>query len=167
MLIAVDGACSGNGTPLARAGVGIFFGPGSPHNVSEAIAGTQTSQRAEIIAAIKALRKAATLFENVITIGKIVLLSDSNYVVSAMTDWIYTWKENGWKNANGRPVENKADFEELDAVIEQLEEDGLDVNFWLVGREHNAEAWLRRTSWQRPPALESTCVIQFLIRDCN
>ncbi|KAJ7763091.1 ribonuclease H-like domain-containing protein [Mycena olivaceomarginata] len=140
VLISVDGACSGNGTPSARAGVGIFFGPNSSHNVSEAISGTQTSQRAEILAAIKALRKASTLFADVPSVGCIVLLCDSQYVVGAMTEWIFAWKENGWKNANGGRVENKADFEELDTVIEALEEDGLDVKFWLVGREHNEDA---------------------------
>jgi ribonuclease HI len=108
--------------------------------VSEAISGTQTSQRAEILAAIKALRKPSTLFADVPSIGCIVLLCDSQYVVGAMTEWIFAWKENGWKNANGGGVENKADFEELDTVIEALEEDGLDVKFWLVGREHNEDA---------------------------
>ncbi|KAJ7763182.1 ribonuclease H-like domain-containing protein [Mycena maculata] len=140
VLIAVNGACSGNGTPAAHAGVGIFFGPNSPHNVSETISGAQTSQRAEIIAATKVLRKASALLQDVITIGCVVLLSDSQYVVGAMTEWIFAWKENGWKDARGGPVQNKAEFQELDALIEQLEEDGLDVKVWLVGRENNAQA---------------------------
>ncbi|KAJ7042162.1 ribonuclease H-like domain-containing protein [Mycena alexandri] len=140
VLLSIDGACSNNGTSSARAGVGIFFGPNSPHNISEPISGPQTSQRAEILAAANALRKASTLLENVMSVGCIVLLSDSKYVVGAMTEWIFAWKENGWKNANGGQVENKADFKALDALIEKLEEDGLDVKFWLVGREHNSHA---------------------------
>ncbi|KAJ6551944.1 ribonuclease H-like domain-containing protein [Mycena capillaripes] len=140
VLISVDGACSANGTPSARAGVGIFFGPNSPHNVCEAISGTQTSQRAEILAATKALHRASTLLENVMGVGCIVLLCDFKYVVGAMTEWIFAWKENGWKNANGGRVENKVDFQELDELIERLVEDGLDVKFWLVGREDNLQA---------------------------
>ncbi|KAF8206054.1 ribonuclease H-like domain-containing protein, partial [Mycena galopus ATCC 62051] len=140
VLISVDGACSGNGTPSARAGVGIFFGPNSPHNVSESISGAQTSQRAEILAANKALRKASALLQADTSVGCIVLLCDSQYVVGAMTEWIFGWKNNGWKNANGGPVENKADFEQVDNIIEALEEDGLDVKFWLVGREHNGHS---------------------------
>ncbi|KAJ7286775.1 ribonuclease H-like domain-containing protein [Mycena rebaudengoi] len=129
VIICVDGACAGNGTPAARAGVGIYFGPGSPHNASQRITdgGAQTSQRAEILAATTALRKA------------IVLLTDSQYVVGAMTEWVFGWKDNAWKNTKGKTVENK-EFQELDALIEQLEEDGLDVKFWLVGREHNEKA---------------------------
>ncbi|KAJ7770767.1 ribonuclease H-like domain-containing protein [Mycena metata] len=113
VLISIDGACSNNGTSSARAG------------------------RAEILAATKALRKASAFLENVMSVGSIVLLSDSKYVVGAMTEWIFAWKDNGWKNAKGGPVENKADFKALDALIEKLEEDGLDVKFWHVGREHN------------------------------
>ncbi|KAJ7474862.1 ribonuclease H-like domain-containing protein [Mycena latifolia] len=140
VLISIDGACAGNGTPSARAGVGIFFGPNSPHNVSEAISGTQTNQRAEILAATKALRKASTLLKDVFTVSKIVLMTDSKYVIGAMTEWVFAWKDNGWKNTNGGPVENKADFKELDTLIEDLAEDGLAVEFWFVGREHNAQA---------------------------
>ncbi|KAF9017298.1 ribonuclease H-like protein [Hymenopellis radicata] len=140
ILISVDGACSRNGTPSARAGVGIFFGPDSPHNISEAIDGVQTSQRAEILAAIKALKKVSLLLQNVFSVNTIVLLSDSQYVVGAMTEWIFAWKENGWRNANGGVVENKADFQKLDQLIETLEEDGLDVKFWKVGRENNVHA---------------------------
>ncbi|KAJ7929613.1 ribonuclease H-like domain-containing protein, partial [Mycena leptocephala] len=119
--ISVDGACSGNGTPSARAGVGIFFGPNSPHNVSESISGPQTSQRAEIYPRpklCKGLNSAGGRDQR----GCIVLLCDSKYVVGAMTEWIFAWKDNGWKNANGGRVENKADFQELDTVIERLEE---------------------------------------------
>ncbi|KAJ7227230.1 ribonuclease H-like domain-containing protein [Mycena pura] len=140
VLVCIDGACAGNGTPAARAGVGVFFGPESPHNVSAAIAGPQTSQRAEILAATGALRKAHALFQEDTSVGSVVLLCDSQYVVGAMTEWIFAWKDRGWRNAHGEPVENQADFRELEKVIEDLEEDGLDVKFWLVGREHNAQA---------------------------
>ncbi|KAF9007782.1 hypothetical protein BDZ89DRAFT_1144375 [Hymenopellis radicata] len=39
ILISIDGACSGSGTPSARVGVGIFFGPDSPQNISQVIDG--------------------------------------------------------------------------------------------------------------------------------
>jgi ribonuclease HI len=103
--------------------------------------GAQTSQRAEILAASTALRKASVLFAENISVGTIVLLSDSQYVVGAMTEWVFRWKENGWKNAAGKAVENKREFQELDELIEQVEEDhGLAVRFWLVRREDNARA---------------------------
>ncbi len=57
-----------------------------------------------------------------------------------MTEWVFAWKENGWRNANGGAVENKADFQALGQLIEMLEEDGLHVKFWKVGRESNIHA---------------------------
>ena len=38
-----DGACIHNGKKYAKAGIGIFFGPGDRRNVSERITGKQTN----------------------------------------------------------------------------------------------------------------------------
>ena len=43
-----DGSCLNNGKKSARAGVGVYFGPDDPRNVSEPLEGAQTNQRAEI-----------------------------------------------------------------------------------------------------------------------
>jgi len=54
--IYIDGSCINNGQYNARAGVGVFFGPGNRLNLSERLRGqNQTSCRAEIMAAIRAL----------------------------------------------------------------------------------------------------------------
>ncbi|KAJ7929606.1 hypothetical protein B0H13DRAFT_2310529 [Mycena leptocephala] len=125
VLISVDGACSGNGTPSARAG------PTSGDSIRD-----QSSA--------KGLNSAGGRDQR----GCIVLLCDSKYVVGAMTEWIFAWKDNGWKNANGGRVENKADFQELDTVIERLEEMALMSSFgWLDGNT--------TLSWRRPPVHES------------
>jgi len=141
IVISIDGACLGNGTPAARAGLGVYFGPGSHLNVSELIPeGAQTSQRAEIRAAVRALQIARQAVENDISTNCIVLLCDSSYVVRSMTEWVFRWQENGWKNSGGGPVVNAKDLKELDSLIEALAEDGIDVEFWNVGREDNVEA---------------------------
>ncbi|KAJ7763206.1 hypothetical protein DFH07DRAFT_709477, partial [Mycena maculata] len=59
-----------------------------------------------------------------------VVLCDSQYVVGPTTKWIFAWKKSGWKHAKGGPAQNKTEFWELDALIEQLEEEALDVEFW-------------------------------------
>jgi len=33
---------------------------------------------------------------------RVVLLTDSVYLTQAITEWIHTWKKNGWKAANGK-----------------------------------------------------------------
>lgn len=57
LLVFTDGACSGNGTPSARGGVGVFYGPGSKFNMSQRLTypGTATSQKAELAAAALAM----------------------------------------------------------------------------------------------------------------
>ena len=46
----------------------------------------------------------------------VVLTTDSNYVKDGITDWINTWKLNGWKTANKKPVKNKELWIKLDSL---------------------------------------------------
>jgi ribonuclease HI len=140
IVVSIDGACSDNGTPAARAAVGVYFGPESPHNISERIGGVQTSQRAEIRAAIRALEIVTQALLDDFSVRRVVLLCDSSYVVQSMTEWVFKWRENGWKNARNGSVVNTNDLKELDEFIDKLCEEGLDVEFWLVGREKNVLA---------------------------
>lgn len=41
------------------------------------------------------------------TQGDLLIRSDSEYSINCVTQWIYTWLNNGWKTAKGHPVENK------------------------------------------------------------
>ncbi|KZP05881.1 ribonuclease H-like protein, partial [Athelia psychrophila] len=141
VVICIDGGCTNNGTPSARAGLGVYFGPNSPLNLSERVEdGEQTSQRAVLRAAVRALQQVQIALRDDIKTRKIVLLSDSKYLVDGITIFIHAWKENGWKGADGKPVVNQKDFKELDELIPVLEEDGLNVEFWYASREYNQSA---------------------------
>ncbi|KAH8731098.1 hypothetical protein GQ44DRAFT_699359 [Phaeosphaeriaceae sp. PMI808] len=50
LVVLINGACRGNGTPSAQASYGVYFGPNSPRNTHGLLpkALTQTSTRAEI-----------------------------------------------------------------------------------------------------------------------
>lgn len=139
----INGACTDNGTRWARAGMGVYFGPQSQYNFCMQLQeGRKTSQRAEINAAIVALRRVQELVEDGRLDAKtVVLASDSMYVVKAMTEWVEEWQENGWLNIHGRRVRNRDDFQELDALIDGLgEEHGVYVKLWHVDREYNGNA---------------------------
>lgn len=141
--IFIDGACMGNGTYHARAGMGVYFGPGSKYNISQQLYDNpQTNQRAELNAAILALQKVLDLVEyGWLETGNVVLISDSNYVVQAMTEWVYKWRNNGWTNHRGLEVTNRDDFERLDDLIDILDDEhDVSVRFWLVPRQYNQEA---------------------------
>ena len=141
VVIAVDGACRGNGTPNANAGYGVFFGPSSRFNRSGCLPddGRQTSQRAEIYAAQVALNT----LRNRVKLGRrqrVVIITDSDYLAKSMSDYVYKWVNNDWLNAKGQTVINAESLEKLHATIVKLEGQGMRVRFWRVPRAYNQEA---------------------------
>ena len=48
-----DGACSNNGKPNAKAGLGVYFGNKDPRNTSKRVVGKQTNNIAELSAIIE------------------------------------------------------------------------------------------------------------------
>jgi ribonuclease HI len=46
--------------------------------------------------------------------SNVLLYSDSQYVVNGITEWIDTWKRNGWINSQKNPVKNRELWERLD-----------------------------------------------------
>ncbi|OCL02496.1 RnaseH-domain-containing protein [Glonium stellatum] len=111
--IYTDGSALGNGRAGAIAGVGVYFGPNDPRNVSEALAGPrQTNQRAELTGIQRAL--------DIAPIDRDVMIySDSSYSINCVTVWFQNWRKNDWKNTAKKPVENK-DLIEL--IINRIEE---------------------------------------------
>ena len=66
-----------------------------------------TNNRMELLAAINALEALARPSE-------ITIVTDSNYVKNGITEWIFGWKKNGWKNAAKKPVKNAELWQRLD-----------------------------------------------------
>ncbi len=93
-----DGACSGNPGP---GGWAVILRYGTyEREISGNIQAT-TNNRMEIFAAISAL--GAIKFR-----CNVHIHSDSAYLVNAFAKgWIYHWQSNGWKTAEGKPVENQ------------------------------------------------------------
>lgn len=88
-----DGACSNNGKPNAKAGIGVFFAEGDPRNYSGNFDGKQTNNIAEI----KAIIKAYEILENEILENKHVLIfSDSKYAINAASSYGKKQDKNGW-----------------------------------------------------------------------
>ncbi|KAM6459470.1 ribonuclease H1 isoform 1-T1 [Liasis olivaceus] len=121
-VVYTDGCCSGNGRHKARAGTGVYWGPGHPLNNSERLDGRQTNQRAEIHAACKAIEQAKSQ-----NITKLAIYTDSKFTINGMTNWIPNWKNNGWRTRTGKEVRNKEDFERLAKLSE-----GMDIQWMHV-----------------------------------
>lgn len=87
-------------------GLGIYFGPDNPYNRRYSVRhGRITNQRAELLAATEALRTFDAIWRYNGDLPteprRIVIKTDSAYMVGCMTDWICNWKRNGYVNYNG------------------------------------------------------------------
>lgn len=86
-----------------------------------------TNNRMELTAAIEAL---AALKGR----RKVVLHTDSKYLLEGISSWLPRWKERGWKTAARKPVLNQDLWEKLDALAA-----GHDVKWkWVKGHSGHA-----------------------------
>jgi ribonuclease HI len=67
-----------------------------------------TNQQMELLACIQALRELRGKRSpvNVTRFNKIVIHSDSQYVVNNVQNALYTWRTNGWCGSEGNPIVN-------------------------------------------------------------
>jgi len=108
--IYTDGACSGNPGPGGWAA--IVIDGGREREISGGETST-TNQRMELQAAIEGLRALEGR-------RRVALYSDSAYVVNCFRDtWYVRWRQNGWRNAQKKPVENRDLWEALIALAER------------------------------------------------
>ncbi|KAJ2964144.1 hypothetical protein NQZ79_g1000 [Umbelopsis isabellina] len=112
-VVYTDGASAGNGTAKAFAGVGVYFGPNDPRNVSEPLEGKATNQRAEIMAVIRAIERCDDEH------CKLEIRTDSMYTKKAVTTWRKNWLIKNWKTSTGEEVKNRDLFERLFDLIDK------------------------------------------------
>ncbi|WP_409434086.1 ribonuclease HI [Litorimonas sp. RW-G-Af-16] len=108
LVIYTDGACSGNPGPGGWGAI-MYFG-----NKTKELKGGEretTNNRMEMMAVIKALEAIKPSYQ-----GKVVIFTDSTYVLKGITEWIHGWKKRGWKKADKKPVVNKDLWIRLDAL---------------------------------------------------
>ena len=102
----IDGSSVGNGSNKAKAGIGLFWGDNHPWNISNALAQEDgemlTNNKAELRAAIRAVEIAREH-----RLDKLVINSDSKYVVLGITEWINQWQKNNWKTSSGDKVKKQ------------------------------------------------------------
>lgn len=88
-----------------------------------------TNNKMELTAAIKAL-------EYVLDLGlfpsNLELLTDSEYVMKGMSEWIEGWQKRGWKTANKKPVLNQDLWQELLIFEEELKSAGWEIKWSYV-----------------------------------
>lgn len=86
-----------------------------------------TNNRMELTAAIQALRALRGR-------QRVVLYTDSKYVMDGIRNWLPGWKQRGWKTAAKAPVKNQDLWQALDEAASRHE-----VTWnWVRGHSGNA-----------------------------
>ena len=106
--IYTDGACRGNPGPGGYGAILVFCGKEKELSGGEP---TTTNNRMELMGAITALEALKEPCE-------VTLTSDSKYLTEAINKgWLVSWKKNGWKKADKKPVLNVELWQRLDTLL--------------------------------------------------
>ncbi|GHU83669.1 ribonuclease H [Spirochaetia bacterium] len=117
--IYTDGGCSGNPGPGGWAYIILGNNAGQAEVMTEKSEAEKntTNNRMELKAVIAALE---ALGKFNLSLEKVRIYTDSQYVQKGMSEWIYTWKRNEWRTSDRQPVKNRDLWQELDALAESL-----------------------------------------------
>lgn len=130
--IYTDGAAKGN---PGRAGWAAVFIAGS--KIFEMGGGKDhaTNNQMELTAPIEALKHLKKFPARVVLAGGVEIVSDSKYVILGITEWIFNWERNGWRNAAKKPVLNRELWEELYELTKNLKIK------WTYVKGHSGHKW--------------------------
>ena len=106
-----DGACRGN---PGKGGWGVLLRFGEAEKElygGEAFTTNNQMELMAVIMGLEALKKPC----------RVVITTDSKYVLSGITEWMPNWKKRNWKTANKKPVLNAGLWRRLDSLVSQYE----------------------------------------------
>lgn len=123
--IYTDGACKGN---PGKGGWGVvlsYRGVEKTLHGGEAMTTNNRMELTAVIRALEALKKPGC---------KVVLHSDSKYVLNGIEQWLAGWKQRGWKTAAKKPVLNQDLWQQLDTLSQVHDID------WRWVKGHSGDA---------------------------
>lgn len=101
----------------------------------------QTNQAAELFAFYEAMLYSLALEERGINPLKVVIMTRSSYLAKGLTEHIYRWEKNGWRDNKNRIIKNMAAFERIHENLDVLRKySNFYVSIWLVDKKHNTVA---------------------------
>jgi ribonuclease HI/exonuclease III len=100
--IYTDGSCTNTGQNNAQAGSGNWYGVNDPRNKAYRVPGLQqTNQTAELYAILQAIKNTPPETE-------LIIRTDSQYAIKALTRYLHKWEDKGWTPTNGYLVKTIA-----------------------------------------------------------
>lgn len=129
IVIYTDGAARGN---PGKAGWGVVFL--SSGKVFFEMGGREkhaTNNQMELTAAIEGLK----YLKKKKLSGDVEIFADSKYVILGITEWIFNWQKNNWRNAAKKPVLNRELWEELFELTQIFKPN------WTYVKGHNGDKY--------------------------
>uniref|UniRef100_A0A7E4V9R7 ribonuclease H n=1 Tax=Panagrellus redivivus TaxID=6233 RepID=A0A7E4V9R7_PANRE len=115
-VVYTDGACTNNGYSNARGGIGIYWGPDHPNNVSAPLNDSRaTNNRAEYTAVNEAIKQARND-----GYGSVTIRTDSELLVKSANEYSKNWQRNDWKTASGSDVKNQDLIKEFHGLKQSI-----------------------------------------------
>jgi ribonuclease HI len=139
IIIYTDGAAKGN---PGRAGWGAIILNYElrikNYKITEIGGGVKhaTNNQMELTAPIEALKYLKSKMSK--PAFDIEIISDSKYVILGITEWIFNWQKNNWRNAAKKPVLNRELWEELYELTK------MSKIKWTYVKGHNENKWNER-----------------------
>ncbi|HAC33719.1 MAG TPA: ribonuclease HI [Gammaproteobacteria bacterium] len=106
-----DGACRGNPGP---GGWGALLRSGEHEKELYGGELETTNNRMEMTAVIRAV-------EQVKRPSRLIITTDSRYVLQGVEEWLAGWKKRGWRTAGRKPVKNVDLWQQLDQLLQPHE----------------------------------------------
>jgi ribonuclease HI len=107
VVIYTDGACSGNPGPGGWGSVLMYNGHRRELSGGDPSTTNNRMEMTAVIEALDALKRSC----------RIIIHTDSTYVMKGMTEWMDNWKRRGWKTADRKPVKNVDLWQRLDQAM--------------------------------------------------
>lgn len=98
--------CDGSGTSEGPGGIGYVAKFGGLRLEGSFSLPKATNQQAEVLAAAYAL-------DQLDPCEKVLVVSDSEYVVKGASKWVHNWIARGWRTSGGSDVKNRGHWERL------------------------------------------------------
>ena len=141
-----------NGSGRAVGGIGVVFStdPDDFHSIFDRMAHPYagpthgnmeeivTNNRMELSAVCCSLEYLIDNFED-LRKWRIILRSDSQYVIKSINEYLERWKDNGWKNSSKQAVKNKDLWERFVKIRDRFIKEMIEVIFVHL-KGHNGHA---------------------------
>ncbi|MCM2338868.1 MAG: ribonuclease HI [Burkholderiales bacterium] len=130
IIIYTDGAARGNPGKAGWATIIMF-----DNKIKElgGFSAHATNNQMELMAPIEALKYISARQD--LAEKEIEIFADSKYVIHGITEWIFNWQKNNWRNAAKKPVLNKELWVELYELTKNFQIK------WQYVEGHSGDKW--------------------------